>query len=458
MPDTLREVTRRGDVARWSAEQVLALAPDASAQRSARGLAGDQPWLESGVSAAEDLPPTVWGLCQGSGKTPYRAAVDLTEPAFKCTCPSRKFPCKHTLALLLRWSAGSVSDGSPPAWVHEWHIARAERAARATDRGEPAHGGGVSGGVSRTPSDKAQARRADRVLAGLDELDRWLADQARTGLASVAKSGYAHWDTMAARLIDAQAPGAAGILRRMAAVTGSPARLLGELAQLRLLVSGYRRLDSLPDPLAASVRMRVGLPIGTETVLAGPATRDRWQVLGVRDEIEEQLTVRRAWLRGGQTGLPGLVLSFALAGQPLAADLLVGTEVDADLCFYPGGQPPRALIAQRHAPAEPITTVAPTGAGTTIADNLRAHAEALTLDPWLERWPMVLAAVVPARTGTGWHIVDEQGAGLPVDPAAGDPWRLVGVAAGRPVTVAGEWTAAGLRPLSAWADGRLVRL
>jgi hypothetical protein len=442
---------------------VLALAPDASAQRAARGLASDKPWLETGVSRADDLPPTVWGLCKGSGTTPYQAAVDLTEPAFKCSCPSRKVPCKHVLALLLRWSSGSIPESSAPAWVHEWHIGRAERAARAAARSAPEHGGngngngegGRNGGSGRVPSERAVARRADRIAGGLDELDRWLADQARAGLASVAKSGYAHWDTMAARLVDAQATGAAGILRRMAAVTGSPERLLGELAQLHLLVGGYQRLDDLPDELAASVRMRVGLTTSADTVLAGPVTRDRWQVLGIRDEVEDNLTVRRSWLLGAQTGQLVLMLAFAVPGQPLTTDLLVGTELDADLCFYPGGRPPRGLLARRHGPAEPITAIH----ASTIDANLRAHAAALVDDPWLERWPMVLDGVIPARApGGDWHVVDADGAGLPVDPAAGEPWRLIGVAGGRPVVLAGEWSVAGLRPLSAWVEGRLVRL
>jgi hypothetical protein len=71
-------------------------------------------------------------------------------------------------------------------------------------------------------------------------------------------------------------------------------------------------MADLPEDLAASVRMRVGLPIATESVLAGPALRDHWQVHGVRDEIEDQLTVRRAWLRGVTTLRPVLVLSFAV--------------------------------------------------------------------------------------------------------------------------------------------------
>ncbi|MEU7865700.1 SWIM zinc finger family protein [Dactylosporangium sp. NPDC049140] len=440
----------------WTTDQVMALAPDSSAQRAARGLAADRAWLETGLSAADDIDPTLWGLCQGSGSTPYQTAVDLTEPAFKCTCPSRKFPCKHALALLLRWSSGAVPEAVAPSWASAWQAARAARANRsvagpASPVGEKP-GGGSSG---RAPvSEKAQARRADRIAAGLDELDRWLADQVRSGLAGSGKGGPA-WDTMIARLVDAQAASAAGILRRTTAVLGSPERLLGELARLHLLVGGYRRLEELPEELAASVRMRVGVPIATETVLAGPAVRDRWQVHGVRDEIEDQLTVRRAWLRGAGSAAPLIVLSFAVAGQSLPIDLLPGTEFDADVCLYPGGQPARALIAKRHAPPERMHFVA---GGAGVEDNLQAHAVALAADPWLDYWPMVLDGVSPVRDGGGWALVDAGGDGLPLDPAAGEPWRLVAVTAGRPATVTGEWSAGGLRPLGVWADERLVRL
>ncbi|GLK99130.1 hypothetical protein GCM10017581_008710 [Dactylosporangium matsuzakiense] len=437
----------------WTTDQVMALAPDSAAQRAARALAGDRAWLETGLAADDDIDPTLWGLCQGSGSTPYQTAVDLTEPAFKCTCPSRKFPCKHALALLLRWSSGAVPEAVAPSWASAWQAARAARAAPKPPVETAKSGvGGTAGRAA--PSEKAQARRADRIASGLDELDRWLADQVRSGLAGAAKSGPA-WDSMTARLVDAQAASAAGILRRTGAVMGSPERLLGELARLHLLVGGYRRLDELPAEIADSVRMRVGVPIATETVLAGPPVRERWQVHGVRDEIEDQLTVRRAWLRGAATGQPLIILSFAVAGQSLPIDLLPGTEIDADVCLYPGGQPARALIAKRHAPPERMHFVA---GGAGIEDNLHAHALALAGDPWLDYWPMALDGVVPVRDGSGWALVDASGSGLPIDPAAGEPWRLVAVTAGRAATVTGEWSAGGLRPLGVWADDRLVRL
>src|SRR2546423_6529647 len=100
---------------RWSAEQVLALAPDAAAQKAARSLATPRRWTETGYAPDED-PPTLWGLCKGSGAQPYQTCVDLAEPAYRCSCPSRKFPCKHALALLLLWAGGTVAQGAPPVW------------------------------------------------------------------------------------------------------------------------------------------------------------------------------------------------------------------------------------------------------------------------------------------------------------------------------------------------------
>ncbi|WP_367276283.1 SWIM zinc finger family protein [uncultured Erythrobacter sp.] len=42
----------------------------------------------------------IWGECRGSGSTPYRHVVSELDADYNCTCPSRKFPCKHALALM----------------------------------------------------------------------------------------------------------------------------------------------------------------------------------------------------------------------------------------------------------------------------------------------------------------------------------------------------------------------
>src|SRR6185436_16422140 len=133
----------------WSSERVAALAPDPASLSAGRALATERQWASLGRSDR-----AVWGLCQGSGKQPYQARVDLAEPAFKCSCPSRKFPCKHGLGLLLLLAknAGAFALGQEPDWVADWLVSRVERATKSAARAESA---------GETPVDlESQAKRA----------------------------------------------------------------------------------------------------------------------------------------------------------------------------------------------------------------------------------------------------------------------------------------------------------
>ena len=448
-------------VDRWSREQVLALAPDASARAGAERAAVPGPWSGTG-SHLSGGDAAVWGECKGSGAKPYRTCVELSAPAYRCTCPSRKFPCKHVLGLLLLWAEGAVAAAEAvPDWVAEWLEGRREREARSAARREPAS-------AEEAPSDPEAARRRARqrerrVAAGLDELDRWLRDQVRHGLAGTQRAGYQHWDAVAARMVDAQAAAVAGVLRRLAGVPmsgeGWPGRLLEEYALLRLLIVASRRQDELPEPLRETVRSRVGFAVTRERVLAGAAVRDRWDVLGQRDTQEDRLRVRRVWLCGRRTGRMALVLEFAAPGQPLDASLVIGRGVDAELAFYPGAPGLRALVARRHATVPPEVP-----RGATVAGVLASYAATLAEDPWLDSLPAVLGEVVPARDlghsrDGAWSLADPSGEAVPLHRAVGDPWRLVATSGGHPVTVAGEWTPSGLRPLTVWdAEGRAVVL
>jgi SWIM zinc finger len=424
---------------RWERVRVHALAPDAPSQRAAQSLASGRSWLMTG--AAE--PGALWGECRGSAATPYRTVVDLAGPAYRCSCPSRKFPCKHALALLLLWADGSVKDdaGGPPDWAAGWLTGRPAKAGHIPAR-EPAD--------PKTAAKRAEQREA-RVASGLGELDRWLCDQVRQGLAASQQAGYAYWDDIAARMIDAQAPGLAERLRALASVPHSGAgwdgRLLEEYALLRLLAVAYRRRAELPPALRETVRSRIGFSLRQADVLAdGEPVRDHWQVLGRRDLEQDRIRTRRTWLRGRKTGRPALALSFAPVGQALDDTLTVGTDADADLVFYPAAVPLRAIVQARH---DALDGGPP--AGDTIAGLLASYATALAGDPWLDGWPAVLD-ITPARSPVP-AVSDAAGHALPLHPGAADCWPLFAISGGRPVTVAGEWTPRGLWPLTAWDEG-----
>ena len=508
--------------ARWSGDSVLALAPDDSSRRAAATLARPGQWTD-GAGAAGDL---VWGLCAGSAKQPYQVIVDLADPAFKCSCPSRKFPCKHALALLLLWSAGTVPDEPEPAdYARTWQQARLSKAERSRSAarteaadspgpadspaspGEEAAGSGqdddgspraeapaglfapsherknggfvraeASGGnraeasgASRAAAAKRAAERARRVTDGLADLREWLRDQVRAGLAGSgpAGAGTGQADLMAARMVDAQAPGVAAALRGMGgtAAKGGPGGLLAEYALLHLLIRAHERLDQLPEELAAVVRSRVGYPVSKDDVLTRPAVTDHWLVVTVRELTDGTVPGRRIWLRGRQTSQWAMLLTFAAPNgvwQDLStARLRPGTEIHAGLHYYPGQPPLRALIGTRRADPAPGSPPVPEDG---IDAQLTHWSAALEQDPWLTTWPVLLAgtpvppgATGPGSLGKGWHLVDGAGAALPLADRE-SLWRLLAVSGGEPVTVAGEWHPDGLVALTTWHGEQAVML
>jgi hypothetical protein len=436
-------------------EQVLALAPDAGSAKSGKDLAAPRKWVRLGQADG-----VIWGECQGSGANPYQAKVELTEPAFHCSCPSRKFPCKHALGLFLIWAGQPLAlpAGEPPAWVASWLEGRAKRAEQKAakeqakqekiERGEPA--------VDPAARQKRESARRAKVVDGLDELSRWLADLVRQGIAAVPNQPPSFWDERARRLIDAQAPGAARRVRQLADLPttgeGWQGALLDRLARLHLLIEGHRRLDALPPEAQADLRAAVGYPVDLDEVRAGPGLRDLWRVVGQRSELEDRLRVRRTWLIGRETGRPALVLDFAHMSQQVAeVPIPPGTAIDADLAFLPGAFPLRALVKDRHGPPSPTADI---GGHARIADACAAWAEAMAKDPWLETFPIVLADVVPLVRDGSWIVRDASGGVLPLSARFEGGWELLACCGGRPTTIAAEFDGATLSPLAFVSDGR----
>ncbi|MFI1003817.1 SWIM zinc finger family protein [Streptomyces galbus] len=438
---------------RWTADQVLALAPDDASRKAGSKLGSAGPWSRTGRSREG----AVWGLCQGSGTTPYRTVVDLADPsgpAYRCSCPSRKFPCKHALGLLLLWSGGEpLPRAEPPEWAGQWLTERRERLGR-EKKEEPVADGPAGGAADPEAARRRAERRAERIGAGATELEQRLADLLRTGLALAEQAGYELWEETAARMVDAQAPGLAARVRELGAVPGSgpgwPARLLEECALLHLLDRGWLRRAELPDGLAATVRSRVGLT-GTAD---GPPVRDNWLVLAQYDTADAKLTTRRIWLHGTGSGRTALLLSYGAAGRAPELALPVGLALDAELSAYPDAGRQRAALVKRHAPPEPTPVRPP---GVTTVEAAARYGDALRDDPWLESVPVTLDDVVPTPDGDSWQLADADGAAaLPLTrSAASRPglWRLVALSGGAPVKVFGECGHRGFTPLTAWPTG-----
>lgn len=428
---------------RWTVGQVLEHAPDASSAKAARGLANPRTWSDLGSNDS-----LVWGKCQGSARAPYQVTVDLTEPAFRCTCPSRKLPCKHGLALLLMWSTnnGVVADlDKAEPFAADWAAQRASR--KAVTKTE------------KQPDPEAQAKRlAEReslMSAGMDDFERWLHDVVRQGLASARRQPPSFWDTAGARLVDAQLSGLGERVRAMGgdihARTDWAPHLLGALGRWYLAVRAWRRRAELDDAAMGDLRTVLGWSRRRDEI--GDRVTDRWWVVGLSQEEDERLLSQRTWLHGERSGEIVVLLDFAAAGQALAVAQVLGSIVDGEVARYPGGEPRRALLTgDEHKVTQ--------GNGLPHAGDVRTaldHAARwLAGNPWLRRIPMALAdmTVVP---GDPPLLVDRTGAALTLAPDT-DVWQLLALSGGHPVPVFGEWIDERLHPLSAEIDDRLVAL
>ena len=446
---------------RWQVEQVLALAPRPSSVAAAQPLAVPARWTSTGCDSR-----AVWGRCVGTSAEPYECAVDHVDVASRCSCPSRIFPCKHALALLLLWARGQVAEASPPAFAATW-IAKRLAAAEAVPVAEPAVeepveatgealGAAAAADASPPPPLEPSKTRDDRVArmaAGLAELDRWLDDRVRTGLADPSLASYKTWDSLAARLIDAQVGGLANRVRRLAGLVGAHpdwhSQVLAELGVLHLLATSGRHLGTLPPGLADSVAATIGWQVRQADVLAGVPQTDHWVVMGRSDTREDRIEVRRIWLRGASTGAWAMVLSFAAYQQSLDTSFDVGTQVHADLFRYPGAIALRVLVGPRHSQALP----APAIVGSSITGGCAEIGRALASEPWLERYPICVLAA-PTRDGGRWLLTDSTGSMPLVEAAA--VGTLLACTAGRPTPITAEWTAAGLVPLTVHLPDRAV--
>lgn len=443
----------------WTTEQVLALAPDASSAKSGKDHSAPRKWKALGMNEI-----CAWGSIQGSGKDPYQTSIDLAGPAFKCSCPSRKFPCKHGLGLFLivAQQPDSLTEKQPPGWTTEWLSKRVEKEEKKTAKASAPETplDPEAQKKSAEAAEKRAASRDARVTVGLDELRIWMNDLVRTGFAALPGKPSSFWEAPAARLVDAQATGVARRVQALDGITTTgdrwPTRLLREISLLHLAREGWSRLAELPSETQADLRATIGFSTSQEEVYAQPGVQDQWLVLGQCIEQEDRLRTQRTWLFGSHSKRFALCLSFSAApNQPLDVSVVPGTLIEAELVFFPGTRPLRALVKLRQGSPQFSLPQLP---HANVAAASEFAAASFTGNPWLERVPFALASVTPMPRAQGWIVRDDAGQCLPLDISESKAWTLSALSGGRPVGLAGEWNREALRPISVWAEGRFLRL
>ncbi len=191
-----------------TAQMVAAMSPNESALQGGRGLIKKGAFRALAKSEDGTL---VWGECKGSAAQPYKLSFDLgtggDRPTTRCSCPSRIFPCKHCVGLMLAFveNGTAFKVAAPPQDL----VDKRQKLA-AKNEGEA-----KKPAAPRKVDKSAQLKKAQEQLDALETLETFLVDVVAAGLGGLSKKNVKAVEEQAKRMNDAQLRGAYARLMRL---------------------------------------------------------------------------------------------------------------------------------------------------------------------------------------------------------------------------------------------------
>ena len=445
----------------WTETQILQLAPDAPTAKRGQGLASMGKWL-----TLQSDGNAIWGECKGSGKKPYFVQMDLKNPAFKCSCPARKFPCKHSIAIALLFVRGGEGFAleEPPEVVKTWIEGRSKRFEKKEEN--------LDETLAKAAAEKAKAEQKAKTLDsrikniqdGLPELETWLLDTVREGIASIEKNAEQICEDIATRMSDAKMKGMATRIREIPLMIGSSEnwieKVTTRLGEIYMFINAFRQYENLPEALQDELKQIAGINLKKDEIRTDKGVKDNWLILGKsegQDELNSRIYFRKIWLWGERHKRPAMILDYNFGSASFPHSFILGTQFNGELAFYPGTFQLRGLLK----------TQAQTGGLIEFFpgyDNfnafLLAYANAVSENPWLRSFPCVLSNVRPMIENDKLIVADKNAQMVKIQSDSDNVmgWKLIALSGGNEMDIFGEWNGESLVPLSACVDGKFVNL
>ena len=435
----------------WSSEKVLSMAPDPATARRGEELGTIRKWknLEGNARA-------LWGECKSSGASFYKTQIDLNGPAFKCNCPSRKFPCKHAIGLLFLYINNSeafrITDDMPSELL-EWLDNRKNKAAPESEEKEEA------AVKAQLAAEKRRQKRLEKMAAGFEDLEIWLEDIIRNGLATTEGQAYSYWQNISARMVDSQIGGVGKRLKAFPMLHGAnpqwPEQMLLELAQFYLLAKGFRKLEELPKSLQTELLSISGLNIRKDELLPQKGVVDNWMVIGVIEGIDDNLNFRRTWIYGEKTDRIALILEYVFGDASYSTNWNVGQAFQAEVVYFPSSYPMRVIVKENLGNVDVESGIE---GFKSLEIFFEHYSKAIAKNPWILDFPCMIEEVVPVIKKDKLLLVDKKQKQISALNKANKGWKLLALSGGHPITVFGEWSGELFIPLSVISNKQVIAL
>lgn len=189
-------------------QKIVTMAPNANAVSNGRKISASGGFVRRIKSEDDSFYA---GECKGSGKKNYIVSVDLVDrnnPVFRCSCPSRQFPCKHSIALMFEMVADKAFDieDIPQDILDK----RSKKEAREQKKAEKAE----KPKKVTAQSKAARTKKIKKQLEGLDLLRDLMARITDVGIAATASTPLKENQALAKQLGDYYLPGVQVIFNR----------------------------------------------------------------------------------------------------------------------------------------------------------------------------------------------------------------------------------------------------
>ena len=178
-----------------SEQWIISQAPNSSAVQNGKKLSQKGSFFNLSKLNDDTL---FWADCAGSGKNPYHTSVDFideTSPVFRCSCPSRQFPCKHAIGLtfeILQEKEFKVAE-----IPNDLAEKRSKQAARKAKKEQSLSNGENTEKMPKKTNNAAKAKKIKKQLEGLDKAEQLIIDLLSHGVGTLAGTSTKTYQTLA---------------------------------------------------------------------------------------------------------------------------------------------------------------------------------------------------------------------------------------------------------------------
>lgn len=197
-------------------QQILALAPNAAAASNGKKISQKGGFVKLERTQDDTL---YMGECTGSGKSNYITSADYIDennPVFRCTCPSRQFPCKHSLALLYEMLAKKeFGICEVPEDIQKKRDKKQAKENKANEAAKPesemteeekAKAEKKKASAAKTAKN-ARVKKLKSQLEGLDLVEKVVNDLMSAGLGTIGGASLKTYQQLAKQMGDYYLPG-----------------------------------------------------------------------------------------------------------------------------------------------------------------------------------------------------------------------------------------------------------